>query len=89
MNPPQRDVVSIGTTTDDRTTIRFFTDNPGAWLLHCHIGWHNAMGFALQIIEAKDQIKTTITDSCGSDNTCKKYIDYATANNIVTSDSGV
>lgn len=32
VNPPQRDVVSIGTTTNDRTTIRFFTDNPGAHL---------------------------------------------------------
>ena len=24
----------------DNTTIRFRTDNPGPWFLHCHIDWH-------------------------------------------------
>jgi FtsP/CotA-like multicopper oxidase with cupredoxin domain len=24
--------------------IAYLADNPGAWLMHCHIGWHNAMG---------------------------------------------
>jgi iron transport multicopper oxidase len=32
-------VVSIGN-SDDEVTIRFFTDNPGPWFLHCHIDWH-------------------------------------------------
>ena len=42
-----RDVVSIGTGTSiDQVTIRFFTDNPGPWFLHCHIDWHlNAYAF--------------------------------------------
>ena len=36
-----RDVVSIGTgNADDQVTIRFQTDNPGPWFLHCHIDWH-------------------------------------------------
>jgi iron transport multicopper oxidase len=38
VNPPQRDVVSIGTQTTDNTTIRFVTSNPGPWFMHCHIG---------------------------------------------------
>ena len=38
-NPVIRDVVSIGN-TGDNVTIRFFTDNPGPWFLHCHIDWH-------------------------------------------------
>ncbi|KAI9431522.1 laccase C [Lactarius indigo] len=40
VNPVVRDVVSIGTGTDDEVTIRFTTDNPGPWFLHCHIDWH-------------------------------------------------
>lgn len=39
-NPVIRDVVSTGTASDDIVTIRFFTDNPGPWFLHCHIDWH-------------------------------------------------
>jgi iron transport multicopper oxidase len=40
VNPVVRDVVSIGTGKSDLVTIRFFTDNPGPWFLHCHIDWH-------------------------------------------------
>jgi len=40
VNPVVRDVVSTGTGSDDIVTIRFFTDNPGPWFLHCHIDWH-------------------------------------------------
>lgn len=38
-NPVRRDVVSNGV-AGDLVTIRFVTDNPGPWLLHCHIDWH-------------------------------------------------
>jgi iron transport multicopper oxidase len=38
-NPVIRDVVSIGD-QGDNVTIRFFTDNPGPWFLHCHMDWH-------------------------------------------------
>jgi iron transport multicopper oxidase len=40
-NPVIRDVVSAGN-TNDSVTIRFMTDNPGPWFLHCHIDWHLA-----------------------------------------------
>ena len=38
-NPVRRDVVSIGTASDN-VTIRFTTDNSGPWFMHCHIDWH-------------------------------------------------
>ncbi|THH13854.1 hypothetical protein EW146_g6418 [Bondarzewia mesenterica] len=50
-NPVRRDVVNIGTTQNDQTTIRFYTDNPGPWFLHCHIDWHLAAGFAAVFAE--------------------------------------
>lgn len=39
VNPPVRDVVSMGE-DGSNLTIRFRTDNPGPWFLHCHIDWH-------------------------------------------------
>ncbi|KAG5646508.1 hypothetical protein DXG03_003275 [Asterophora parasitica] len=38
-NPVRRDVVNIGE-AGSNVTIRFVTDNPGPWLLHCHVEWH-------------------------------------------------
>jgi hypothetical protein len=31
--------------------LAFRSDNPGAWWMHCHIGWHLEQGFALQFVE--------------------------------------
>jgi len=38
------------------TVIGFETDNPGAWVMHCHIIWHADGGMALQYIERPDAI---------------------------------
>ena len=47
------------------------------------------MGFALQIIEAKDQIADSVTDSCKIKDTCAAWDAYAATNGIVVNDSGV
>lgn len=31
--------------------LAFETDNPGAWLMHCHIAWHVSEGLAVQFLE--------------------------------------
>jgi iron transport multicopper oxidase len=49
-NPPRRDVVSTGV-SGDNVTIRFVTDNPGPWFLHCHIDWHLDTGLAVVLVE--------------------------------------
>jgi FtsP/CotA-like multicopper oxidase with cupredoxin domain len=38
------------------TVIGFQSDNPGAWLMHCHIVWHVDGGLAMQWIERPDDI---------------------------------
>ncbi|KAH0565296.1 hypothetical protein GP486_001316 [Trichoglossum hirsutum] len=48
-NPPRRDVVLIP--DNGYVVIAFKTDNPGAWLVHCHIAYHAAWGLAMQIME--------------------------------------
>ncbi|KXN80974.1 Laccase [Leucoagaricus sp. SymC.cos] len=43
LNPVRRDVVNAGDTQGDFAAIRFRTDNPGPWILHCHIDFHFAL----------------------------------------------
>ncbi|TFK71721.1 laccase lcc5 [Pluteus cervinus] len=51
-NPVIRDVVSTGTATGgSNVTIRFNTNNPGPWILHCHIDWHLELGLAVVFAE--------------------------------------
>jgi FtsP/CotA-like multicopper oxidase with cupredoxin domain len=38
------------------TKIRFIADNPGLWLLHCHIGAHVFIGMAVLIRESPEYI---------------------------------
>ncbi|OBZ65383.1 Laccase-4 [Grifola frondosa] len=52
-NPVQRDTVSTGV-AGDNVTIRFTTDNPGPWFLHCHIDLHSKLAlqsFLLKILQ--------------------------------------
>ncbi|KAF5379775.1 hypothetical protein D9615_005647 [Tricholomella constricta] len=49
VNPPRRDVAAVA---GGNMTFRFFSDNPGAWFLHCHIDWHLEVGLAVVFGEA-------------------------------------
>ncbi|QSZ30281.1 hypothetical protein DSL72_004803 [Monilinia vaccinii-corymbosi] len=58
VNPPRRDVMSLP--SDGHLVIAFPIDNPGSWLLHCHIAWHASEGLALQFVESESSILSTI-----------------------------
>jgi iron transport multicopper oxidase len=58
-NPVIRDVVSVGDMNDD-VTIRFQTDNPGPWFLHCHIDWHLKKGFVVVMAENVPDVPTAV-----------------------------
>jgi hypothetical protein len=61
-------------------------DNPGAWLMHCHIAWHVGEGLAVQFLEAKDQ--SPVGDAAW-DSTCSKWNQYALNPGYPKSDSGL
>lgn len=51
--------------------LAFQTDNPGAWLFHCHIAWHVASGLSVQYLERVADIPAafnlnTITPNCNA-----------------------
>ncbi|KAF2176521.1 multicopper oxidase [Zopfia rhizophila CBS 207.26] len=85
-NPPRRDTAMLP--AGGHLVMAWETDNPGAWLMHCHIGWHTVQGLALQFVERFSEIKplvntTLIQDSCG------RWNAFAAANNITVDDSGI
>jgi len=54
VNPTRRDVVMLP--ANGFVIIAFKTDNPGTWLMHCHIAWHSSAGLALQWVERPSNI---------------------------------
>jgi hypothetical protein len=68
--------------------IAFETDNPGAWLMHCHIGWHTDEGFALQFLERESEIEPLIDRKALGEN-CASWNAYDRAFDIDQEDSGV
>lgn len=50
-NPPRRDVVLLP--VNGFVVIAFRPDNPGNWLLHCHIAEHASFGLGYQILERR------------------------------------
>ncbi|KAK0940342.1 laccase, multicopper oxidase, benzenediol:oxygen oxidorectuctase [Friedmanniomyces endolithicus] len=55
-NPTRRDVAMLP--TNGWLALAFVTDNPGAWLMHCHIAWHADEGLAVQFLESASTIGT-------------------------------
>ncbi|KAL8418990.1 hypothetical protein RB594_002267 [Gaeumannomyces avenae] len=52
-NPVRRDVAML---PPGWLVIAFETNNPGAWLMHCHIGWHVSQGLSVQFLEIEAEI---------------------------------
>jgi hypothetical protein len=85
-NPPRRDTAMLP--ASGYLVMAFETDNPGAWLMHCHIGWHTSEGFALQFLVRKDEI-LGLVDTATLTDTCSAWSDHATVLGIEQDDSGV
>ncbi|KAI0820681.1 laccase [Trametes gibbosa] len=71
-NPVRRDVVSTGT-AGDNVTIRFTTDNPGPWFLHCHIDFHLEAGFAIIFSEDTADVASVNTPPTAWSDLCPTY----------------
>ncbi|KAG0650374.1 Dihydrogeodin oxidase [Hyphodiscus hymeniophilus] len=93
-NPSRRDVTDcpIG----GYVWIAFQVDNPGAWLMHCHIAWHASDGLAMQFIEQPKKIKGLL-DNAGVlpefSQQCQEwsewYTDVSEKKGVVQEDSGI
>ncbi|KAF2396900.1 hypothetical protein EJ06DRAFT_177362 [Trichodelitschia bisporula] len=88
-NPPRRDTVLLP--ANGYIVLAFEVGNPGVWLMHCHIGWHSAMGLALQFLELKDEIRSSgsLDGSCTVEDTCAAWTAYVASKGEAMKDSGV
>ena len=87
VNPPRRDVATLP--GDGFLAIAFKIDNPGSWLLHCHIAWHASGGLAMQFVESESRIIPTITDAAVFEDTCAVWDAYVPTEIYLQSDSGI
>ncbi|KAI0406861.1 Cupredoxin [Xylaria palmicola] len=53
-NPMRRDTVTVPAFS--HVVIRFETDNPGLWALHCHVAWHMEGGMFVSLAERPDDL---------------------------------
>jgi hypothetical protein len=75
-SPARRDTAMLA--GQGYTVIGFETDNPGAWLMHCHIAWHASGGLSMQFLERPDDIPTAsyaLSDSFQGQ--CNNYASFA------------
>ncbi|PHH73282.1 hypothetical protein CDD80_3926 [Ophiocordyceps camponoti-rufipedis] len=85
-NPPRRDTATLP--AQGFLVIAFETDNPGAWLMHCHIGWHSSEGFALQFLERVDEIGPLVDEGVLR-RECRVWNEYQDGIGLAQTDSGV
>jgi len=87
INPPRRDVASLP--GGGSLAIAFKLDNPGSWLMHCHIAWHASEGFAIQFIESESEITGTMTNTAAFTDSCNAWTSYTPTEAYTQDDSGI
>jgi FtsP/CotA-like multicopper oxidase with cupredoxin domain len=89
VNPPRRDVATLPPA--GWLLLGWQVDNPGVWLMHCHIGWHTLQGFALQFLELEDEILTTggVIDEDQLTGTCDKWNSYVAQYGAIQGEFGL
>jgi hypothetical protein len=71
--------------------IAFKIDNPGSWLMHCHIAWHASEGLAVQFVESESSIVSALGTAAVSafQNTCAAWDKYVPTEVYLQDDSGI
>jgi hypothetical protein len=70
-NPIRRDTATLP--ARGYLVLAFESDNPGAWLMHCHIPFHIAGGLGVQFIEREAEILSSIGDLGAMQQGCRDY----------------
>ncbi|KAI1421139.1 multicopper oxidase-domain-containing protein [Xylaria sp. FL1777] len=88
-NPTRRDVTMLP--GKGWLVLAFKADNPGNWILHCHIAWHVSGGMSIDFLERVSEQKALISaaDSAAFQNNCAHWRNYFDNSGIVKIDSGL
>jgi len=85
-NPTRRDVAMLP--ANGWLVIAFQTDNPGAWLMHCHIAWHVSEGLAVQFLERQKDIPKSMNLAKVKEN-CEAWDKWYNGRPPTKADSGL
>jgi hypothetical protein len=70
-NPPRRDTATLPAL--GYLVLAFESDNPGVWLMHCHIPFHVSAGLGVQFVERQEEIVGKIGGLGGLKDGCKSW----------------
>ena len=87
VNPPRRDVAMLP--ASGYLVLAFITDNPGAWLMHCHIAWHIGLGLGAQFLERASEIPSLPGFNDDWTNQCATWNKYYQTAPYKLEDSGL
>lgn len=85
-NPTRRDTTTLP--AKGWTAVAFLSDNPGAWLFHCHIAWHVSAGFSVQFLERAADIPNVMNLN-DIEPTCGQWTEYYATAEHKQADSGL
>ncbi|KAF2720149.1 multicopper oxidase [Polychaeton citri CBS 116435] len=83
--PPRRDTAVLP--GGGWLAIAFNSNNPGTWLLHCHIAWHISEGLGLQFVESPSQI--SLANKGQYDQVCTDWNAFEPTMPYIKDDSGL
>ncbi|OCK85973.1 multicopper oxidase [Lepidopterella palustris CBS 459.81] len=87
-NPTRRDVATLP--AGGYLILAFPANNPGAWLMHCHVAWHASQGLSMGFLERKDEIKDAIGDVTSFTEGCAAWTSWWNGDHAYKlTDSGV
>lgn len=70
-NPIRRDTATLPAA--GYLVLAFESDNPGAWLMHCHIPFHIAAGLGVQFLERAGEILSANGDLAPMEGNCNSW----------------
>jgi hypothetical protein len=85
-NPTRRDVTMLP--GNGWLVVAFRSDNPGAWLFHCHIAWHVSQGLSVQFLERVSEIPATVPLNA-IEPICTQWANYYNTSPAKQFDSGL
>lgn len=87
-NPTRRDTTTLPAW--GWLVVAFVTNNPGAWIFHCHVAWHVSQGLSVQFLEQLGAIPTAVNLNGDLASNCASWSSYYPANDpFKQDDSGI
>jgi hypothetical protein len=88
-NPTRRDTSTLQ--PGGYLLMAFPADNPGMWIMHCHIAWHASQGLSLQFGERYSDLQGgSLGDSSVLKQGCDEWDAYTNAGPLYNqTDSGI